>query len=62
MGLKMFPELRKIMISIGRAVIAIKDIVSVIVFSFVMYAVIATQVNYILIIIRCGKDYYIKGV
>ncbi len=58
MGLKMFTDLRKILLSIGRAMMAMKDISSVLLFALVMYAVIGLQVSVIILnLIRCGRDF-----
>jgi len=41
----MFKDLRNIMLAIARAIVAMKDITSVILFVFMMYAVIGLQVR-----------------
>ncbi len=44
MGLKIFPALRNILLSIGRAIIAIREITTIIIFLFIIYAVMGLQV------------------
>jgi len=54
----MFPRIKNILLSIGRAVGIMKDITSVILFIGIIYAVIGLQVIKTFKNIRCGKDYY----
>jgi len=58
MGLKMFPDLRKLLLSIGRSFVSMKDITMIILFVFTIYAVIGLQVSITLFIIIILLNYY----
>ena len=63
MGLKMFPALKNILLSIGKAIGAMKEISTIIIYVFIIYAVMGLQVIYLkqLILIylyRCGKVFF----
>jgi len=49
MGLKIFPAIRNILTAIGSAIVAIREITTIIVFLFIIYAIMGLEVSVIII-------------